>query len=64
MERTHRLLVSSQIARFASLIYVIKELLEHTNEDVILGMYPHIIDTLMVAHYGLDGLSSKLIGEE
>jgi len=54
----------AQISRLASLVYIIKELLENTDEDTILGMYPHIIDSLMVVHYGLDDIALKLIGEE
>ena len=60
MSRGDKAEITSKIARFASMIYLIKELYRVADDNTMNDMTPHIIDTLMVVHYGLDNLFTKI----
>ena len=60
MNAGKKMLISSQVARFASMIYVLKELYRVSDDETMNELTPHIIDTLMVVHYGLDDLFLQL----
>ena len=49
------------LSRLASVVYMLKELIENVEADSLIGMYPHITDTLMVVHYGLDEIALKIM---
>ena len=56
MDAGKKMLISSKIARFASMIYVLKELYRVSDDETMNELTPHIIDMLMIVHYGLDNL--------
>lgn len=50
-----------EVSRLASTVFILKEFIENSHEDTIRAYLPHLIDVLMVVHYGLDDIASNLM---